>query len=68
MLCPKSFKENVALEDLAFWIGYSNSMINPFLYTFTNQDFRKAFRDLLRIKNKKNGLNIHRESRLIVRL
>jgi hypothetical protein len=35
-------------------------MINPFLYNFTNHDFRKAFRDLLKLNsknNKKNSLN-----------
>lgn len=28
-------------------------MINPFLYNFTNQDFRKAFQDLLHLKKVK---------------
>jgi hypothetical protein len=41
------------IEDILFWIGYSNSMINPFLYNFTNHDFRKAFKDLLKLNTTK---------------
>jgi octopamine receptor beta len=36
-------------EDILFTIGYLNSMINPFLYNFTNKEFRKAF--VLVLKN-----------------
>ncbi|CAF1197789.1 unnamed protein product [Adineta steineri] len=35
------------IEDIVFWVGYFNSMINPFLYAFHNQDFRDAFQKTL---------------------
>jgi len=35
------------IEDIVFWVGYFNSMINPFLYAFHNKDFREAFRKTL---------------------
>jgi len=28
------------------WLGYFNSIINPFIYTIFNRDFRKAFRKI----------------------
>lgn len=30
------------------WLGYFNSACNPFIYTFFNSDFKKAFKKLLR--------------------
>ncbi|XP_022253925.1 alpha-2A adrenergic receptor-like [Limulus polyphemus] len=33
--------------DIAFWLGYFNSAINPIIYTIFNRDFRKAFRKIL---------------------
>ncbi|OWF51634.1 beta-3 adrenergic receptor-like [Mizuhopecten yessoensis] len=33
--------------NLAFWLSYLNSMINPFLYNFSSSDFRTAFKQLL---------------------
>lgn len=51
-ICTESILHNQILEDILFWIGYSSSMINPFLYNFTNQEFRKAFRSLLKIQSK----------------
>ncbi|CAF1399874.1 unnamed protein product [Adineta steineri] len=35
------------LADIVFWVGYFNSMINPFLYAFHNKDFRIAFQKTL---------------------
>uniref|UniRef100_A0A0N5C686 G_PROTEIN_RECEP_F1_2 domain-containing protein n=1 Tax=Strongyloides papillosus TaxID=174720 RepID=A0A0N5C686_STREA len=29
------------------WLGYSNSVLNPIIYTMYNGDFRRCFRDLL---------------------
>jgi hypothetical protein len=49
-ICPNFIANDPILEDVLFWIGYFNSMINPFLYNFTNPDFQKAFRKLLHIK------------------
>jgi hypothetical protein len=36
-----------ALEAFFFWLGYSNSSVNPILYTIFNDDFRRAFRKLI---------------------
>lgn len=30
-----------------FWIGYCNSVINPFIYTVFNRDFRRAFQKIV---------------------
>lgn len=35
-----------------FWLGYSNSAINPILYAIFNDEFRKAFKKILGIKDK----------------
>ena len=32
---------------LAFWLGYSNSALNPVIYTVFNKDFRRAFKRIL---------------------
>ena len=32
---------------IIFWLGYCNSMINPFIYAMFSRDFRRAFRNLL---------------------
>lgn len=53
-MCPESIAKSIVLEDILFWVGYFNSMINPFLYNFTNQDFRRSFKDLLNLNNSKN--------------
>jgi hypothetical protein len=52
--CTKVFGKQPYIDDILFWIGYSNSMINPFLYNFTNHDFRRAFRSLLSLDKYKN--------------
>ncbi|KAK6050458.1 hypothetical protein COOONC_12037, partial [Cooperia oncophora] len=31
---------------IAFWLGYSNSAVNPLLYAAFSRDFRAAFRKL----------------------
>lgn len=68
VLCPKDFKEMKRLEDIAFLIGYFNSAINPVLYSFTNKDFRKAFKKMLKFDRPKAYTTVRRNSRLMVRL
>uniref|UniRef100_A0A667Z7R8 5-hydroxytryptamine receptor 1E n=1 Tax=Myripristis murdjan TaxID=586833 RepID=A0A667Z7R8_9TELE len=38
------------VSDLLTWLGYINSLINPLLYTSFNDDFKLAFKKLLRRK------------------
>ncbi|XP_014770533.1 5-hydroxytryptamine receptor 4 isoform X2 [Octopus bimaculoides] len=38
------------LWQVAVWLGYSNSTMNPFLFYFFNRSFRIAFRRILRMK------------------
>ena len=38
------------------WLGYINSSLNPLLYTLFNDDFRKAFKKLLRIRRPRRPL------------
>ncbi|XP_071440992.1 octopamine receptor beta-2R-like [Hetaerina americana] len=35
------------LVSALFWIGYTNSALNPLIYAYFNRDFREAFRDTL---------------------
>uniref|UniRef100_A0AC34F0Y5 G-protein coupled receptors family 1 profile domain-containing protein n=1 Tax=Panagrolaimus sp. ES5 TaxID=591445 RepID=A0AC34F0Y5_9BILA len=35
------------IDDLALWLGYSNSMLNPIIYCKYNRDFRLPFREML---------------------
>ncbi|VDM75842.1 unnamed protein product [Strongylus vulgaris] len=37
---------------IAFWLGYSNSAVNPLLYAAFSRDFRAAFRKVLSRKTK----------------
>uniref|UniRef100_A0A914BY15 G-protein coupled receptors family 1 profile domain-containing protein n=1 Tax=Acrobeloides nanus TaxID=290746 RepID=A0A914BY15_9BILA len=34
-------------SEFFLWLGYSNSVLNPLIYTMYNTDFRRCFRDLL---------------------
>ncbi|XP_061098534.1 5-hydroxytryptamine receptor 1B-like [Conger conger] len=38
------------LFDIFTWLGYLNSLINPIIYTMSNDDFKKAFHKLLRFR------------------
>ncbi|CAL8312172.1 unnamed protein product [Lota lota] len=38
------------LFDIFTWLGYLNSLINPIIYTMSNEDFKRAFHKLTRFK------------------
>ncbi|KAM4626009.1 5-hydroxytryptamine receptor 1B [Polymixia lowei] len=38
------------LFDFFTWLGYLNSLINPIIYTMSNDDFKKAFHKLVRFR------------------
>ncbi|XP_041711442.2 5-hydroxytryptamine receptor 1E-like [Coregonus clupeaformis] len=42
------FHASAQVSDFLTWLGYVNSLINPLLYTSFNEDFKKAFKKLLR--------------------
>ncbi|XP_074641369.1 octopamine receptor-like [Tubulanus polymorphus] len=44
--CP-SCDIHPAITSFFTWLGYCNSALNPIIYTFFNQDFRKAFKKIL---------------------
>lgn len=47
-VCPScSYPE---LFDSFTWLGYLNSLINPIIYTMSNEDFKQAFHKLIRFK------------------
>ena len=45
------------LDAFFFWLGYSNSCINPILYTIFNEEFRKAFQKILGCYKKRRPGN-----------
>lgn len=44
------FQPSQLMSDLLTWLGYINSLINPLLYTSFNDDFKLAFKKLLKRK------------------
>ncbi|KAK7484149.1 hypothetical protein BaRGS_00024638 [Batillaria attramentaria] len=38
---------------VTFWANYTNSTINPFIYSSSSQDFRRAIREIFNIRKKK---------------
>ena len=57
--CPDSCPVPRELDAFLFWLGYSNSSVNPILYTIFNADFRKSFQKILRCYNVKKVKNIN---------
>ncbi|MGH0119698.1 UNVERIFIED_CONTAM: hypothetical protein FKN15_058651 [Acipenser sinensis] len=45
------------VERTLLWLGYANSLINPFIYAFFNRDLRTTYRNLLQCKYR----NINRK-------
>lgn len=43
-----SCNTSMEMADFLTWLGYLNSLINPLIYTIFNEDFKKAFRRLIR--------------------
>ncbi|XP_062407101.1 5-hydroxytryptamine receptor 1B-like [Sardina pilchardus] len=41
---------HLELFDAFTWLGYLNSLINPIIYTMSNEDFKKAFHKLISFK------------------
>ncbi|XP_034015644.1 5-hydroxytryptamine receptor 1B-like [Thalassophryne amazonica] len=41
---------NPDLFDFFTWLGYLNSLINPIIYTMSNEDFKKALQKLVRFR------------------
>lgn len=46
--CQSCFQPE--LFDVFTWLGYLNSLINPIIYTMSNEDFKQAFHKLVRFK------------------
>nr|XP_046222428.1 5-hydroxytryptamine receptor 1E-like [Oncorhynchus gorbuscha] len=47
------FHASAQVSDFLTWLGYVNSLINPLLYTSFNEDFKNAFKKLLRCNKRK---------------
>ena len=47
-LCDACYTPDIVV-DILFWIGYINSAVNPLIYAAFNQDFKIAFKRLLRL-------------------
>ncbi|KAL6423526.1 hypothetical protein ACFW04_010233 [Cataglyphis niger] len=46
-LCGKSCPCPDIVIAILFWIGYTNSALNPLIYAYFNRDFREAFKNTL---------------------
>uniref|UniRef100_A0A5S6QH67 G_PROTEIN_RECEP_F1_2 domain-containing protein n=1 Tax=Trichuris muris TaxID=70415 RepID=A0A5S6QH67_TRIMR len=48
------------LTDIFLWLGYFNSLLNPLIYSFCNQDFRRCFKEILhcRCRRKANKMRV----------
>lgn len=49
-ICKHACWFHLAIFDFFTWLGYLNSLINPIIYTMSNEDFKQAFHKLIRFK------------------
>ncbi|NXP73500.1 5HT1B protein, partial [Ramphastos sulfuratus] len=49
-ICKKACWFHMAIFDFFTWLGYLNSLINPVIYTMSNEDFKQAFHKLIRFR------------------
>ncbi|XP_036742082.1 5-hydroxytryptamine receptor 1B [Manis pentadactyla] len=49
-ICKDACWFHLAIFDFFTWLGYLNSLINPVIYTMSNEDFKQAFHKLIRLK------------------
>lgn len=49
-ICRNACWFHQAIFDFFTWLGYLNSLINPIIYTMSNEDFKQAFHKLIRFK------------------
>ncbi|XP_054165234.1 muscarinic acetylcholine receptor M1-like [Oppia nitens] len=54
--CPDCVSSTV--HQVAIWLGYVNSFLNPFLYALCNENFKQAFKKMLgRVKTQQPSYN-----------
>ncbi|XP_048210538.1 5-hydroxytryptamine receptor 1B [Perognathus longimembris pacificus] len=49
-ICKDACWFHMAIFDFFNWLGYLNSLINPIIYTMSNEDFKQAFHKLIHFK------------------
>uniref|UniRef100_UPI00398E9664 5-hydroxytryptamine receptor 1B-like isoform X1 n=1 Tax=Pristiophorus japonicus TaxID=55135 RepID=UPI00398E9664 len=49
-ICKQACWFHHAIFDVFNWLGYLNSLINPIIYTMSNEDFKQAFQKLVRFR------------------
>ncbi|XP_004634423.1 5-hydroxytryptamine receptor 1B [Octodon degus] len=49
-ICKDACWFHTAIFDFFTWLGYLNSLINPLIYTMSNEDFKQAFHKLIHFK------------------